>query len=238
MKLIVLSVMIFFALSFKAQKPTITFSSLVADKGTIYKGSNGIFKFPFQNTGNAPLIITSVKSSCGCLVPNWNKNPILPGQWDTIYGKYDTYRIGPINKSMTVQSNDSLQPNIVIKIKGKVIEIPIPEIQIIVDSNIIILDEMNSIKMYKSPNDATDYSFTLTNLSSNSRIIESARYNLTATKWDFFLSKEQPLLEKITLRPNESITIFLFKKENTPSLDYYTGPVLLIDGKELKLDLH
>lgn len=237
MKSIIFSLLLFISLSYLGQNPTMYFPSLTVDKGSILKGSNGIFKFPFQNTGNAPLIITSVKSSCGCLAPSWNKNPILPGQWDTIYGKYDTYRIGPINKSMTVQSNDTSQPNIMIKIKGKVIEKPIPNLVIRVDSTILQPNEMNSIRIIKSSTDSLIYSFTLTNISSEPRSIANAHYNSTTTKWDFYLSKEQPLLEEIILQPNETLTLLIMKKVIPPPHDYYTGPFLLIDKQELKFEL-
>jgi hypothetical protein len=237
MKSIIFSLLLFISLSYLGQNPTMYFHSLTVDKGSILKGSNGIFKFPFQNTGNAPLIITSVKSSCGCLAPSWNKNPILPGQWDTTYGKYDTYRIGTINKSMTVQSNDTSQPNIMIKIKGKVIEKPIPNLVIRVDSTILQPNEMNSIRIIKSSTDSLIYSFTLTNISSEPRSIANAHYNSTTTTWDFYLSKEQPLLEEIILQPNETLTLLIMKKVIPPPHDYYTGPFLLIDKQELKFEL-
>jgi hypothetical protein len=72
-----------------AQSPRIEFDYYVHDRGIVYVGENGLFKFPYQNTGDAPLLISTVKSSCGCLVPMWHKEPIHPGAWDTIYGKYD-----------------------------------------------------------------------------------------------------------------------------------------------------
>ena len=77
---------------------------------TITENGNGLFVFPFQNTGDSPLIISIMKSSCGCLVPYYNREPVLPGQRDSVWGKYSTQRIGVINKSLTVTCNDPNSP--------------------------------------------------------------------------------------------------------------------------------
>ena len=80
---------------------------------------NGNFDYRFTNTGKMPLIISTVKTSCGCLVASRPKEPILPGESGIIRAKYDTKRIGPVNKSITVTSNAS-QPRIVLRVKGMV----------------------------------------------------------------------------------------------------------------------
>ena len=63
------------ALSAQNDNQKIEFETTVIDYGTIEKGSNGLRVFKFKNTGNAPLVVSSVKSSCGCTVP---KNLKLP----------------------------------------------------------------------------------------------------------------------------------------------------------------
>jgi opacity protein-like surface antigen len=93
------------------------------DYGTITKGSNGQTYFVFTNTGKEPLVIEKASSSCGCTVPNPPKYPILPGQKDSISVKYDTNRIGSINKTVTLMSNASNNPTIM-RIKGNIIENP------------------------------------------------------------------------------------------------------------------
>jgi hypothetical protein len=107
-----------------AQSPRIEFDYYLQDRGKMYVGENGLFKFPYQNTGDAPLLISSVRSSCGCLVPIWHVEPIAPGAWDTIYGKYDTKRLGLINKTLTVQSNDTTKSMVTLRIKGEVLPQP------------------------------------------------------------------------------------------------------------------
>ena len=97
------------------------FKSETIDYGEIKKGSDGLRVFEFTNIGNAPLVIEDVKSSCGCTVPKKPEEPILPGETGQIEVKYDTKRVGPIRKTITVYSNaDEVVKSL--KIKGTVIE--------------------------------------------------------------------------------------------------------------------
>lgn len=109
------------ALSVKAQDKVakIEFKSETVDYGEILKGSDGVRVFEFTNTGNAPLIISKVSSSCGCTIPKKPEEPILPGKNGEIQVKYDTKRVGPIRKAITVISNADT-PTKVLKIKGEV----------------------------------------------------------------------------------------------------------------------
>lgn len=107
-------------ISFTAQaQAEITFKSETIDYGTISKGSDGLRVFEFTNTGDAPLIITNIRSSCGCTIPKKPDGPVAPGESSTIEVKYDTNRVGPIRRSITVMSNAS-EPMIALKIKGEV----------------------------------------------------------------------------------------------------------------------
>ena len=99
----------------------IEFKTDVIDYGTIEKGADGVRTFEFTNTGNAPLIISNVKSTCGCTVPKKPKGPIMPGESGEIEVKYDTNRVNPIRKTITVISNAET-PTVALKIKGLVID--------------------------------------------------------------------------------------------------------------------
>ncbi|MEL0457437.1 DUF1573 domain-containing protein [Tamlana flava] len=99
----------------------IEFKSETIDYGTIEKGSNGVRTFEFTNTGNEPLIISKVTSSCGCTIPKKPEDPILPGKTGQIEVKYDTNRVNPIRKTITVISNAET-PTVALKIKGEVID--------------------------------------------------------------------------------------------------------------------
>lgn len=122
-KILTLLSIAFLIVQIQAQQksPKIEFESTVIDYGTIEKGADGIRVFKFTNTGNAPLIITKVKSSCGCTVPKKPEKPILPGDTGEIQVKYDTNRVMPIRKTITVTSNADT-PTIALKIKGNVID--------------------------------------------------------------------------------------------------------------------
>jgi len=91
------------------------------DYGTIEKGADGVRTFIFTNTGNAPLVISKVNSSCGCTVPKKPDGPIMPGEKGEIQVKYDTKRVMPIRKTITVLSNADT-PTVALKIKGEVID--------------------------------------------------------------------------------------------------------------------
>ena len=103
----------------KAKTPEITFVKLVHDYGQIEQGGNGECEFEFKNTGKADLILTNCRSSCGCTVPSWPKDPIAPGKKAVIKVKYNTQRIGQINKTITVESN-AVNDRVVLKITGNV----------------------------------------------------------------------------------------------------------------------
>ncbi len=101
----------------------ITFENETHDYGTIKQGANGTYEFKFKNTGKEPLIISNAQGSCGCTVPAWPKEPILPGQGNVIKVTYDTKRVGPFTKAVTLTSN-AKTPSKIINIKGVVLEEP------------------------------------------------------------------------------------------------------------------
>ena len=102
----------------------IEFTKEVHDYGKLNYAGDPFCTFDFKNTGNEPLIISNVKRSCGCTVPTWPKEPIVPGATGTIKVKYDTKRPGPINKSITITSNAINTPTKVLRIKGEVGQAP------------------------------------------------------------------------------------------------------------------
>ena len=105
-----------------ANGPQITLDKEVHDYGTIKQGANGTSEFTIKNTGNAPLIVSRAKGSCGCTVPEWPKEPIMPGESAVMTVKYDTKRIGAINKSVTISSHATNAETKVVRIKGTVID--------------------------------------------------------------------------------------------------------------------
>ena len=96
------------------------FKSEIIDYGTIVQNSDGNRVFTFKNDGNKPIIITSVKSSCGCTIASKPNKPIMPGETSTINVKYATKRLGSFSKTITITSNakESIKK---LRIKGKVV---------------------------------------------------------------------------------------------------------------------
>ena len=101
--------------------PVITFEKTTYDYGTVIKGGDGTCEFKFKNTGIEPLILSNVASSCGCTVPEWPREPIMKGKSASIKVKYDSNRVGPINKTITVMSN-AKEASVQLRIVGNVVE--------------------------------------------------------------------------------------------------------------------
>lgn len=103
----------------KSSQSEITFEQTIHDFGNIPYRGNGECEFVFKNTGKEPLVLTNVKTSCGCTTPTWPREPIGKKKEGTIKVKYDTKRQGNFTKTITVFSNASNSP-VRLTIKGKV----------------------------------------------------------------------------------------------------------------------
>lgn len=99
---------------------SIIFETTVFDYGTIEQGSSGAGEFKFSNKGESPLILSNVKASCGCTVPQWPKEPIQPGASGVIQVQYNTNLVGAFNKTITVNSN-AVNSVVTLRIKGNVV---------------------------------------------------------------------------------------------------------------------
>ncbi len=99
----------------------VNFESTVHDYGTIEQGSDGTYEFKFTNDGKTPLILSNVRSSCGCTVPSWTKEPVAPGKEGAIKVVYNTHNMGSFNKTVTVSSN-AKNSEVMLQIKGNVVK--------------------------------------------------------------------------------------------------------------------
>ena len=102
-----------------ASGPVMTFESTEINYGTIEQNADPLRVFHFSNTGTEPLIIKNAKGSCGCTVPSYPKEPILPGEAAVIEVRYDTKRIGNFTKSVTLTTNEAVETHKLV-IKGTV----------------------------------------------------------------------------------------------------------------------
>jgi hypothetical protein len=123
--IIILFMALVASLSLQAQVSTgstqdsIRFDKTIHDYGTIANGADGSCEFKFTNPGKLPLILSNVQASCGCTVPEWPKEPILPGKSGSIKVKYNTSINGAFNKYITVTSN-AVNPTVMLQIRGSV----------------------------------------------------------------------------------------------------------------------
>lgn len=106
----------------EAAAPKIVFEETVFNFDTIMQNGNAEHVFFFANEGDAPLLITSAFSSCGCVVPEWPREPIAPKAKASIKVKYNTSKVGAFTKVIVVKSNDTASPKTVLRINGVVVE--------------------------------------------------------------------------------------------------------------------
>ncbi len=84
----------------------ISFDKTEYNFGTVLQGEVVTYAFHFTNTGDAPLIISNVKTSCGCTVGEFSREPIAPGQKGVVKATYDSKgHQGFQSRTLTVVSN-------------------------------------------------------------------------------------------------------------------------------------
>ena len=110
-----------------AQPPATTQETLAVketafDFGTIPQGKPVFHFFEVTNTGKDPMVISNVQTSCGCTTPEWNREPVAPGETTKIKVGYNAAAEGNFEKYITIMYNENLSKQI--KISGKVWRAP------------------------------------------------------------------------------------------------------------------
>ncbi len=86
--------------------PIISFDKMDHDFGEIEANAPVETEFNYTNTGDAPLVITDIKSSCGCTVPkDWSREPLAPGESGKFSVKFNGSGSNKITKTITVTAN-------------------------------------------------------------------------------------------------------------------------------------
>ncbi len=99
---------------------TISFKNKIFDYGTIKEGDKAKHTYVFTNTGTEPLVISNAKGSCGCTVPSYSTDPVLPGETGKIDVVFDSKgKPGTNSKTVTLTANTE-PAKTVLTIKGKV----------------------------------------------------------------------------------------------------------------------
>ena len=99
-------------------KTKIKFTKDLHEFGNVDVNSENKYSFSFINSGNEPLKISNAKGSCGCTVPNWPKEPILPGksgQIEVIFKPSKGQAGSEQTKTVTVIGN-TIPENTILKI--------------------------------------------------------------------------------------------------------------------------
>lgn len=121
---------LFFSKAFSQPKIQFQGDSTFYRVGTMPYNSNRLLAtIKFKNIGDAPLLITWHKTTCGCDYSKCSKNHIAPSDSSFIEYYYDIKRLGPINKSLYVYTNDPNNELVVIRFKGAVIKPEISEVE-------------------------------------------------------------------------------------------------------------
>lgn len=105
-----------------ATKETLLVSASKYDFGKIPQGKPVTHVFELINSGTATIQIQNVHASCGCTTPEWNKDPIAPGESKKIKVGYNAAVNGPFEKTITVYYNQGQTK--ILYIKGEVWETP------------------------------------------------------------------------------------------------------------------
>ena len=202
--------------------PEIIFEQTKHDFGKVEESIHyAIHRFPFTNTGNAPLYIQQVHTSCGCTTPDWTRDSILPGGKGFIEARFETNnRIGTFQKSITVYSNAVQAPLVHLDIEGEVTK---PRI----DPNAAVIPDMGKLS-FSAPSFSFLELFDNQQDSQTIRITNETPYTanfdpLNPSQIPAFI---QVLSYPTTLEPNE-IGEFKIKIDGTKITHYGFGAIEL-----------
>ena len=89
------------------------------DVGKIEKGKPVTATFEFKNSGDTPVLISSVKGQCGCTTVDYSKEVVEANKKGFVKATYNAANTGVFDKSISVATNNSGQ-QIQLHIKGEV----------------------------------------------------------------------------------------------------------------------
>lgn len=101
------------------ETPEFLWTATTYDFGKIALNKPVTHEFRFTNTGDGPLVISSVQASCGCTVTDYSKEPIPPGSEGFVKATYNAAKAGVFSKTVTVNANAN-EKVVQLTIKGEV----------------------------------------------------------------------------------------------------------------------
>lgn len=107
-------------------------------------------EFKMKNSGAKPLLISDVKTSCGCTTVSYPKGEVAPGKTFTVSAVYDAKQLGHFQKEVGIYSNASDKP-LLLTLKGVVVEkksnfkgeYPYTLGDLLTDKNEVLFDDVN-----------------------------------------------------------------------------------------------
>ena len=103
---------------------TIAWNETVHDFGTVTQNKPATVTFTFKNTGESPVVVTTARSSCGCTVAEYTKEPVKPGGSGVVKATYNSAKAGSFTKTVSVTFEGNPTPD-VLTIKGIVSAVPV-----------------------------------------------------------------------------------------------------------------
>jgi hypothetical protein len=107
-------------LKLNADNPVFSWTKTEHDFGKIKQNVPVAYEFTFTNTGDVPLVISTVQASCGCTVTAYSKDPIAPNGTGFVKATYNAASIGQFTKTVTVNANTD-EGQVRLTIKGEVV---------------------------------------------------------------------------------------------------------------------
>lgn len=121
-RIYLLIVCLFSCVFYSNAQADIHFKQMGHDFGEVKAGSDTLwYNFSFTNTGNEPLEIKDVKTSCDCTLAEWPKTPIQPGKTAIVRGGFKIEnKSGAFEKNIIIITNTS-PATTVLSIKGSIL---------------------------------------------------------------------------------------------------------------------
>ena|SRR5688572_9315556 len=91
-------------------KTSIQWKNTEIDLGDIPQNKPVSIEYEFTNTGDSPVVITSVQASCGCTATDYSKNPVAPGEKTKIKAVFNAAAKGTFKKQVTVVTSADQNP--------------------------------------------------------------------------------------------------------------------------------
>lgn len=99
---------------------TIAWTAVKKEFGQVETGKELLHKFTFRNTGENPLKLLNVKTSCQCTTPRWSQEAIQPGEEGFVEALFTPKNAGQFTKTVTVTTNTA-ERNTVLSISGEAV---------------------------------------------------------------------------------------------------------------------